>query len=204
MFEVNVDEDTVWVNGENKSISSILIDIASNTDSNHSGEQALINRVFKERKTKLTNQAVNMINKYLQVFKFVNPNETLPKFLTYKSNPYDILDAWNKVRKTIQSIGDADVLRNMFRVYNENNDNKLNLIENFDFGKGLDGKLDVNLTFDSDLKMYISPDGKYEFIDHIKDALRLTAKDYWEHDLFVIGKEHEKVKDWLKKESVKD
>ena len=67
--------------------------------------------------------------------------------------------------------------------------------ENYDFGTGIDKKLDVNLMFLDDLNVYLFAKDSSLFKSRIEAAKKLTAQDYWEQDLRINGLEHKSIKE---------
>lgn len=204
MFEVNTAEDLLEYRESGKlekmSVQEALVRIANGNKSANL-ISAIEQRVFKERQSRLRYLAIEMVNRYLKVFKYNGLNADV-SFLSYRSDVSEIKKAFDKIRETIKSQEKVGKLRELFKKYNENNDVKENLTENYDFGTGVDEKLDVNLMFLDDLNVYLFADDSKEFSKRLQESRRLTAQDYWEQDLRINGLEHKAIKErFLTKEN---
>ena len=141
MFEVDTSKDFIEFKESGKteriSIQSALTRIA-NGEKNATLINAIEQRVFKERQSKIKYLAVEMINRYLKVFKYNNLGSNI-NFVSIDSDENDIKKIFNSVRELIKKQENVVKLRSLFKNYNENNNTKENLIENYDFGTGVDG-----------------------------------------------------------------
>lgn len=193
MFEIDTDSDSIKVDGNVISIREALIQIANGQRS-----EKLINaieqRVFTERKSKIKHQVIEMINRFTTVFDYKYSGWT-GNFVNYKSTDEQIQKSWNKIREQLKTIESVKSLRSIFKAYNDNHEDTIDLIENYDFGTGIDGNLDVNLMFNDDLNVYLFVSDNKEFKSRLNSARRLTAQDYWEQGLKIMGLDHLSIKE---------
>ena len=193
MFEIDTDSDSIKVDGNVISIREALIQIANGQRS-----EKLINaieqRVFTERKSKIKHQAIEMINRFTTVFDYKYSGWT-SNFVNYKSTDEQIQKSWNKIREQLKTIESVKNLRAIFKAYNDKHEDTIDLIENYDFGTGVDGNLDVNLMFNDDLNVYLFTSDNKEFKSRLNSARRLTVQDYWEQGLKIMGLDHLSIKE---------
>jgi hypothetical protein len=112
----------------------------------------IIKDVYNKRRYKTRAMLIDMLNRYGKVFSYTlgvdfKPfvNSTFGKSATdIETEDQRLIETWNDLRKILRNIGSPKDLRNHFKQYNENHREPINLIENYDFGVGVDGKLDIN------------------------------------------------------------